>query len=118
MLALLFHALLAIADEASIAFSPEPGIAARIEITQSSISSEISTGKDIAFEEFPLETETTTHLVVDDFNFDGKTDFSVWYLDEGMGRYSIHRVFVYSSESKAFVEKFPACGDEFLNLKV
>jgi len=68
--------------------------------------------------ELAVEAETARNIVVDDFNFDGKNDFSVWYLDEGMGKYSIHRVFVYSSKQNTFVEQFPDCGDEFINLRI
>ncbi len=53
-----------------------------------------------------------------DFNFDGHLDFEIWYVDEGMGKYTVHRVFVFRPESVTFTEVSPKCGDEFLNLKV
>lgn len=42
----------------------------------------------------------------------------MWYLDEGMGKYTIHRVFIYDPKSKDFVEAAPRCGEEFLNFRV
>ena len=113
----LIFAFQAKADEATVTFSPEPGVEVRINMEQSSIYCEVSKGDEKSITSFPLESETKRHLVVDDFNFDGKMDFSVWYIDEGMGVYAIHRVFVYSKK-KTLIEKFPDCGDVFINLKV
>jgi hypothetical protein len=65
---------------------------------------------------FQAENELDVHL--DDFNFDGAKDFAVWQIDDGMGIYTIHRIFVYQPEASFFKELAPACGDDFANLLV
>jgi len=57
-------------------------------------------------------------VVVDSYDFSGRLGFSVWYLDDGMGTYTIHRVFTFSPSTNEFEERSPQCGDEFLNLRV
>ena len=64
----------------------------------------------------PLEVEARPHISVEDYNFDGCSDFSIWYIDEGMGRDTIHRIFIRAKDD--FEEIHPRCGDEFLNLKI
>lgn len=68
--------------------------------------------------EIPIETETKIHIDVDDYAFKGKNGFSIWYMDEGMGTYTIHRIFLFSKKYGKFMERFPSCGDEFINLKI
>jgi len=45
-------------------------------------------------------------------------DFAVWQIDDGMGTYTIHRIFVYQPKAGSFKELVPACGDGFANLHV
>ncbi|WP_283189442.1 hypothetical protein [Pseudomonas sp. PMCC200344] len=58
------------------------------------------------------------HIQIDDFNFDGMKDFAVWQIDDGMGTYTIHRIFVYQPEAVFFKEILPDCGDGFVNLRI
>lgn len=66
--------------------------------------------------DFHIESEKENHIIHDDYNFDGKEDFSVWHMDEGMGVYKIYRVFIYSISTDSFNEIKPSCGDEFINI--
>jgi hypothetical protein len=65
-----------------------------------------------------FEALNDLHVQIDDFNFDGMKDFAVWQIDDGVGAYTIHRIFVYQSEAGFFKEMTPACGDDFANLRV
>lgn len=65
-----------------------------------------------------LDTEKTPQIEVDSYDFSGRLGFSVWYIDDGMGTYTIFRVFTYSPLANKFVERFPSCGGEFDNLRV
>jgi hypothetical protein len=99
-------------------FQPAVGMTAIITSTRSAISYTIASSNGTATNSVPLAVESQPHVRVQDFNFDGHLDFEVWYVDEGMGRYTIHRVFVFKPESATFAEVSPSCGDEFLNLRV
>jgi hypothetical protein len=57
-------------------------------------------------------------LDVNDYNFDGHKDFSVWYVGDGMGKYLIYRIFTYSAKIKEFIELKPRCGDDFINFRL
>lgn len=118
---LLFLTLLTCASavaEPSANFQPCPKVAIDVTVSKSSIDYTIATSGAERKKSIQLEIETQPHVELNDFNFDGLQDFSVWYLDEGMGKYTIHRVFIYDSKSNDFVEAAPRCGDEFLNLIV
>lgn len=65
-----------------------------------------------------VDAETSVHIEIKDYNFDGALDYFVWYWDEGKSTYTIHRIFLFSKERVTFKEYFPDCGDEFVNLKV
>lgn len=93
-------------------------IAVRVLATKADINYSVTSADESRKSVVPLDIETEPHLDVQDFNFDGYLDFAVWYLDEGMGTYTIHRIFVFESKTQSFVEIKPRCGDEFLNLKV
>lgn len=58
------------------------------------------------------------HITFEDYNRDGYKDFSIWHLDEGMGTYKIHRLFVFSPADKKFKEIKPTCGDDFVNVRI
>ncbi len=118
---LLCLALLACASavaEPSAKFQPCPKVTVDVAVNKSSIDYTIAASGVERKKSVQLEIETQPHVELNDFNFDGLQDFSVWYLDEGMGKYTIHRVFIYDSKSNDFVEAAPRCGDEFLNLRV
>lgn len=72
-----------------------------------------SESRTIAF-----QAENELHVQIDDFNFDGAKDFAVWQINDGMGTYTIHRIFVYQPEAAFFKELNPDCGDDFVNLRV
>lgn len=104
------------AQAQEVIFSPSPRNSITL-ITQNSTikiknETNLKNSRTIDF-----DTERQLHIDVEDYNFDGLPDFAIWYLDDGMGSYSIHRVFIYSSKSNDFHETFPRCGDEFINLK-
>ncbi|ECC1695556.1 hypothetical protein DPB93_17910 [Salmonella enterica subsp. salamae] len=65
---------------------------------------------------FSVDTENIIRVTHDDYNFDGKEDFAIWYTDDGMGTYDIYRVFIYVEKVDDFKEIKPACGDDFMNL--
>ncbi len=58
-----------------------------------------------------VDTDSEIHIDVDDYSFNGRKGFSVWYFDEGMGIYTIHRIFSFSRATGRFVECFPKYGD-------
>lgn len=68
--------------------------------------------------EIALDAEKKIHIEVNDYNFDGAKDFATWHMDDGMGIYKVYRVFVFNKKNDDFIEIFPDCSDEFLNLKV
>lgn len=49
-------------------------------------------------------------------NFDVYKDFSVSYIDSGMGTYTLYRILVYDNTGDKFVEITPKCGDQFINV--
>jgi len=98
-----------------VTFTPAPGHPIKIETQGSNVKiEEINTENNKLIE---LDTDKAIHIEVDDYNFDGVTDFSAWHIDDGMGTYSIYRVFIYDAKNNDFNEVFPQCGDEFINLK-
>lgn len=99
-------------------FQPCSKVAVDVTVSKSSIDYAVTTSGTETKKSVRLDIEVKPHLELSDFNFDGLQDFPVWYLDEGMGKYTIHRVFIYESKSGDFIEAAPRCGDEFLNLKV
>nr|WP_246890093.1 hypothetical protein [Pseudomonas chlororaphis] len=99
-------------------FSPDKEV--NVTLVQDGTSLTVtSKGKSRSITEtISFETEKALNIEINDFNFDGLKDFSVWYVDDGMGTYTIHRVFIYQPADGSFKELAPACGDEFLNLKL
>ncbi|MFM0663577.1 XAC2610-related protein [Paraburkholderia sediminicola] len=115
---LLFFCCRACASSGWIEFSPDGGVNAALKVGEKMILYKIY-GVDLKRHgEIVVDSERRININVDDFNFDGKNDFSVWYIDDGMGVYTVHRIFMYSKKRQAFVEYFPACGDEFIDLRV
>jgi hypothetical protein len=104
--------------EESVKFRPHQGINATISVNRTGIEYTLTSAVKSKKIFIPLDIESQPHLDVKDFNFDGRKDFSVWYVDEGMGNYTIHRVFVYKPRQGSFEEMLPRCGEEFLNLKI
>jgi len=68
-------------------------------------------------------TGKPSHLEINDYNFDGFTDFASFRADDGMGVYTIYQIFIYNPKSKSFESlEFPTnynpkC-DMFCDVKV
>lgn len=107
-----------VADDSSKEFLPDSDVVAIVSTNDRSVSYEVRWGGTTNAGNIFIDTETRKSITIDDYNFDGKKDFSISYLDEGMGVYTIHRVFLYSPKTNDFIEQLPSCGDEFLNLKI
>lgn len=78
----------------------------------------IDAGKQINLENFNVSSEKKNHITFEGYNRDGYKDFSIWYLDEGMGTYKIYRLFVFSPADKKFKEIKHICGDNFVNVRI
>lgn len=119
-LAYLFLAFSVCAAENSESFSPAPGVKAVIEIKGNHLMWKTYYRNGSAQGDVSIDTEKMIHINVDNYDFSGKYGFSVWHVDDGMGVYSIYRIFTFSSSDNKFVERNPSsmCGDEFINLKV
>ncbi|NUA28134.1 hypothetical protein [Cupriavidus basilensis] len=107
------------AEDSTIAFAPTPATRAVLRVDGHSVTFDIVGPEKGAHRgEIGVDTENPIHVAVDDYSFDGRKGFSIWSVDEGMGVYTIHRVFLYSIDQSTFVEAHPACGHQFINLKV
>lgn len=68
-------------------------------------------------------TGKDSHLVTNDYNFDGFTDFASFHTDDGMGVYSIYQIFIFNPKTQQFdLLEFPThfkpkC-DMFCDVKV
>lgn len=47
-------------------------------------------------------TGKQSKLEVNDYNFDGFTDFASFHTDDGMGVYTIYEIFIYNPKTKQF----------------
>lgn len=65
-----------------------------------------------------LDSEKEIKILIDDFNFDGKKDFSIWHNDEGMGSYKIFRIFIFTDKNHDFNEIHPACSDNYIDVRI
>jgi hypothetical protein len=54
-------------------------------------------------------TGKPSKLEINDYNFDGFTDFASFHTDDGMGVYTIYQIFIYNPKTKKFDSlKFPS----------
>lgn len=99
-----------------VEFEPTTGVFARVKVEGALVTFEV--GKPLGTNNgaVAVETEKALHIAVADYNFDGFKDFSVSYIDSGMGTYTLFRIFAYNNTAKRFVEISPTCGDEFINV--
>lgn len=67
---------------------------------------------------YDVDMENNIYVKYSDYNFDGKEDFVIWYIDDGMGIYDIYRVFFYFEKVVDFKEIKLLCGDDFINLNL
>jgi len=100
------------------AFSPTPGTEVTLTSEGSSLAVSVTTDGLSESRTITFEAESELRMQLDDFNFDGIKDFAVWQVDDGMGTYNIHRIFVYQPKTGNFQELHPDCGDGFVNLHV
>lgn len=115
---LLFFCCQTWASNGWIEFSPDGRVSVALKAEGKSIFYKIYGPNFRRSREVVVDSEKKININIDDFNFDGKKDFSIWYVDDGMGVYTIHRIFMFSKKRQVFVEYFPSCGDEFIELKV
>jgi hypothetical protein len=100
----------------STVFSPTRGVSVSIAIEGPRVDYEIRKAGSVVSHEYVTQTENPLKLVLADYNFDGYKDFSVFHIDDGMGTYTVHYIFVYSPKANTFVELIPKCGHMFANL--
>ncbi|WP_085638589.1 MULTISPECIES: hypothetical protein [unclassified Pseudomonas] len=101
-----------------ITFSPTPGTEVTLTSEGSSLAFSVTRDGHSVSRSITFEAESELRMQFDDFNFDGMKDFAVWQVDDGMGTYNIHRIFVYQPKTGSFQELQPDCGDGFVNLRV
>lgn len=102
-----------------VTFSPSADIRVSVGVSNEALEySVVKSGEVFGIVKIQMEVESEPHLSVEDFDFDGHLDFSSWNVDEGMGTFTIHRVFLFDPDTSGFVEAGPSCGDEFVNLGV
>ncbi|MFC0228909.1 XAC2610-related protein [Serratia aquatilis] len=91
---------------------------ASMRISNRHVSYHIDDGNVNHAKEISVDTVKKINLIVGDFNFDGKKDFSIVHIDDGMGVYYIYRFFLFSVKLNDFIEIYPSCGDEFINIRI
>jgi hypothetical protein len=106
------------AAEVSKSFSPYPGTAAVVSIEGKNLVWRLSGRNGVRQGGVNFNTEKPLDLEIGRYDFSGRLGFLVSYLDAGMGAHEISRIFIFSPSLNEFVERFPSCGDEFINLKV
>jgi hypothetical protein len=120
LLVFVFFSLLARASEGARVFSPASGVKVVIAVEGDSLSWNVYYGGGHSQGRVDVDTEKPIYVDVNDYDFGGGLGFAVWHVDDGMGTYSIYRVFTFSKSTNEFVERSPSsqCGDEFINLKI
>ncbi len=102
----------------STTFSPTENVEATLVLAGSTLTVAVKSNTQSESRTIAFQAENELYVQIDDFNFDGAKDFAVWQIDDGMGTYTIHRVFIYQPEAGFFKELTPACGDDFVNMRV
>ena len=106
------------APSAVTTFHPVKEVEATLALNGSILTTAVKNGSHAENSSIDFESVNQLHIQVDDFNFDGKQDFAVWQVDDGMGTYTISRIFAYQPELGSFKELRPDCGDGFVNLRI
>lgn len=109
---------LAYAADISKVFTPSPGVVAVVEIQGPDLVWRLFGTKGGRHGKVNLDTEKSLNIKIGSYYFSGRLGFWVSHMDDGMGVYEIDGIFKYSPSSNDFVERFPSCGDEFVNLRV
>lgn len=99
-------------------FSPTKNVETTLVVDGSTVK--ITVNRDAHSQSRTIEFEALNklHVNIDDYNFDGMKDFSIRQTDDGMGTYTVDRVFVYQPQTGSFQELRPDCGDGFANLRI
>lgn len=66
---------------------------------------------------FELDMPSTANLNIRQIEGVRSTYIEAWHIDEGMGTYTIHRLFYYQISEQRFMERKPVCGEQFINLE-
>lgn len=99
-------------------FSPTENVEATLVLDGSTLTVAVKRNAHSNSRTIDFQSENKLHIQIDDFNFDGTKDFAVWQIDDGMGTYGFHRIFVYQPTAGTFQELRPDCGDGFVNLRI
>ncbi|WP_338401018.1 XAC2610-related protein [Pseudomonas chlororaphis] len=99
-------------------FSPATNVETTLVLDGSTLRVAVKSEAHSESRAIEFEALNELHVQIDDFNFDGMKDFAVWQIDDGMGIYHIHRVFVFQPQTGFFEELQPDCGDGFVNLRI
>jgi hypothetical protein len=120
LLAFVFFSLSARASEDATVFSPARGVRTVIAVEGDSLTWNVYYGSGHSRGRVDVDTEKPIYVDVSDYDFSGRLGFSVWHVDDGMGTYSIYRIFTFSPSTNKFLERSPApqCGGEFINLRI
>jgi hypothetical protein len=106
------------AEERPLRFSPAPGVKTVLEIDGQTVTVSTTAPSSKRSRAIVFDTEMPLYAAIADYNFDGYPDFAIWHTDEGKGTYSIYRIFTFSRARSDFVELVPACGDEFVDVRL
>lgn len=99
-------------------FSPTDNVDATLVLDGPTLTVAVKRNAHSESRTIDFQSENELHVQIDDFNFDGAKDFAVWQIDDGMGTYDFHRIFVYQPTTGTFQELQPDCGDGFVNLRI
>jgi hypothetical protein len=106
------------AEEQPLRFSPAPGVKTVLEIDGQTVTLSTTAPPGNHSRAVVFDTEKKLYAATADYNFDGDPDFAIRYIDGGMGTYALYRIFTFSKSRGDFVELVPACGDEFINVRL
>lgn len=106
------------ANAQTVRLSPAPRVTTTLQIDGQTVTVTTTAPSGNRTRAIVIDTEKHLHADIADYNFDGYPDFSIWHVDDGMGTYSQYRIFTFSRTRGDFVELVPACGDEFINVRL
>jgi len=106
------------AADSATTFSPAAGVKATLTVRDQQVELTVTGPRGRTTETLPFETEQPLRIKVDDYNFDGHTDFSVSHVDDGKGTYDLYDIYVYAPKTGKFERLAPACGEDFINVRL
>jgi hypothetical protein len=101
-----------------LSFAPMCGVATEVVANGQEVTVTVKKGSDVTTEKIQVETEKNLKLTVNDYNFDGHSDFAISHIDDGMGTYTIYQIYAFSPKENKFNLMSPKCGDEFINVVI